>query len=423
MPFAIQGLIGTLAGPEDPGHRVRRLLPRPRRGGRLARRMGLRARRDGRGDRRAARRRRGGGRARDARRAGRARARGERARGGRRAGGRATRSRARVVLSNADPLRTAALAGLPRARGLAPGRAGGQGDGAARRPARLPGLARARSPGTGTIDIGFTLEDLDGGRRRRPRRAPGRAPVDRGRLPDRQRPDARAGRAATCSRCSASASRPDVDAEAAADAAIARFAEVCPALPDRIVERLALGPRELEARFGITGGHIFHGEMLPGQLLECAPGAAALRRGRGALPGRLGRAPGRRGHRRARLPRGPRGDRGFRGVVSRMAWNVVIAGGGFGGFYAARTLERILPPHSAARHARQRRQLHALHAAAARRGRRHARAAPRRRPAARGAAQAPTCGSGASTGADPDEALRARRTRSTASARSSPTTS
>ncbi len=30
-----------------------------------------------------------------------------------------------------------------------------------------------------------------------------------------------------------------------------------------------------------------------------------------------------------------------------MAWNVVIAGGGFGGFYAARTLERVLPTHSA----------------------------------------------------------------------------
>jgi len=30
-----------------------------------------------------------------------------------------------------------------------------------------------------------------------------------------------------------------------------------------------------------------------------------------------------------------------------MAWNVVIAGGGFGGYYAARTLERALPPHSA----------------------------------------------------------------------------
>ncbi len=30
-----------------------------------------------------------------------------------------------------------------------------------------------------------------------------------------------------------------------------------------------------------------------------------------------------------------------------MAWNVVIAGGGFGGFYAARTLERLLPAQSA----------------------------------------------------------------------------
>jgi NADH dehydrogenase len=30
-----------------------------------------------------------------------------------------------------------------------------------------------------------------------------------------------------------------------------------------------------------------------------------------------------------------------------MAWNVVIAGGGFGGFYAARTLARVLAPHSA----------------------------------------------------------------------------
>jgi NADH dehydrogenase len=30
-----------------------------------------------------------------------------------------------------------------------------------------------------------------------------------------------------------------------------------------------------------------------------------------------------------------------------VAWNVVIAGGGFGGFYAARTLARVLPPFSA----------------------------------------------------------------------------
>src|SRR3954465_2140604 len=30
-----------------------------------------------------------------------------------------------------------------------------------------------------------------------------------------------------------------------------------------------------------------------------------------------------------------------------MAWNVVILGGGFGGLYAARKLERPLPPHAA----------------------------------------------------------------------------
>src|SRR6478609_5027021 len=30
-----------------------------------------------------------------------------------------------------------------------------------------------------------------------------------------------------------------------------------------------------------------------------------------------------------------------------MAWHVVIAGGGFGGFYAARTLEKVLPRHAA----------------------------------------------------------------------------
>src|ERR687896_1827656 len=30
-----------------------------------------------------------------------------------------------------------------------------------------------------------------------------------------------------------------------------------------------------------------------------------------------------------------------------MAWNVLILGGGFGGLYAARKLERALPPHAA----------------------------------------------------------------------------
>ncbi|MEO7556983.1 MAG: NAD(P)/FAD-dependent oxidoreductase, partial [Acidimicrobiales bacterium] len=35
------------------------------------------------------------------------------------------------------------------------------------------------------------------------------------------------------------------------------------------------------------------------------------------------------------------------GRLCAMAWHVVIAGGGFGGLQAARTLEKVLPPHSA----------------------------------------------------------------------------
>jgi phytoene dehydrogenase-like protein len=85
---------------------------------------------------------------------------------------------------------------------------------------------------------------------------------------------------------------PDADPDAAADAAIARFAEVCPELPDRIVDRLALGPRQLEERFGITGGHIFHGEMLPGQLLEQRYGARRFGGVEGLYLGGSGAHPG-----------------------------------------------------------------------------------------------------------------------------------
>ena len=85
-----------------------------------------------------------------------------------------------------------------------------------------------------------------------------------------------------------------------------------------------------------------------------------------------------------------------------MAWHVVIAGGGFGGFYAARALERAMPAAEHADHARQRRQLHALHAAAARRRGGHARAAPRRRARCARRSSGPTCASGRSPARDPD---------------------
>jgi phytoene dehydrogenase-like protein len=266
VPFALQGLIGTLAAPEDPGtafvgfyHDLGEATDPPgawgfARGGMGAVTGALRAAAvaagaevrldapvervlvDGEG----------------------------RAAGAVLAGGEEVP--ARVVLSGADPLTTARLAGRPEPAGWRQ-----QGptvkvmvclDGLPDFPA-WPGPV----PWWGTIDVGFTLADLS-----------------------RAAADARAGRPASrpwieaaCQTAAdptlAPAGRhvlslfcqcfpPDVDAEAAADLAIARFAEICPGLPDRIVDRLALGPRELEARFGIAGGHIFHGEMLGDQLLE-----------------------------------------------------------------------------------------------------------------------------------------------------------
>ena len=177
---------------------------------------------------------------------------------------------AQTVLTNADPVRSARLAGE------APPEGWRQNGPVVKVMLLLDGLPDFPSwPGAaawqGAIDIGFTLADLE-----------------------QAAADARAGRAAAkpwieaaCQTAADPTLAPperhvlsmfcqcfpaDVDADAAADAAIARFAEVCPDLPARIVDRLALGPSELEARFGITGGHIFHGEMLPGQLLEERPG-------------------------------------------------------------------------------------------------------------------------------------------------------
>ena len=268
VPFAIQGLIGTLAGPQDPGtafvgffHDLGEAAGVPgawgfARGGMGAVTGALRAA---------------------------AETAGARVRtsavvsglllddDGRAAGvvleGSGEELRSRAVLSNADPLRTSDLAGVERPAGW------DQRGPVVKVMVQLDGLPDfpcwpGPDPWQGTIDIGFTLADLT-------------AAAD----------DARAGRGASrpwieaaCQTAADPTLAPDgrhvlsmfcqcfpgseTDADAAADAAIARFAEVCPGFPDRIVDRLALGPRELEARFGITGGHIFHGEMLGSQLLE-----------------------------------------------------------------------------------------------------------------------------------------------------------
>jgi phytoene dehydrogenase-like protein len=52
---------------------------------------------------------------------------------------------------------------------------------------------------------------------------------------------------------------------------IATLGEYAPNLPGAIEHQIALAPPDLEARFGLTGGHIFHGELSPGQLFFGRP--------------------------------------------------------------------------------------------------------------------------------------------------------
>jgi phytoene dehydrogenase-like protein len=265
VPFAIQGLIGTLAGPHDPGtafvafyHQLGEAAGAPgawgfARGGMGSVTAALRSAAE-----------EAGARVHVESQVERILVDGERARGIVLAGGREVGAAA--VLSNADPRRTAALAGLPEPAGWRQ-----QGpvmkvmlllDGLPDFPA-WPGP----EPWAGTIDIGFTLADLAGAATDARAGRPAARPWIEAACQTAADPTlAPAGRHVLSMFCQSYP--PDADAAAAADVAIARFASVCPGLPDRIVDRLPLGPRELEARFGLTGGHIFHGEMVGDQILE-----------------------------------------------------------------------------------------------------------------------------------------------------------
>jgi len=55
---------------------------------------------------------------------------------------------------------------------------------------------------------------------------------------------------------------------AAADRIVAILARYAPNIPDAIEHRQILAAPDLEARFGLVGGHIFHGELLPGQIYQ-----------------------------------------------------------------------------------------------------------------------------------------------------------
>jgi phytoene dehydrogenase-like protein len=60
----------------------------------------------------------------------------------------------------------------------------------------------------------------------------------------------------------------DTKREAAADKIVAILARYAPNLPNAIEHRQVLAAPDLEQRFGLIGGHIFHGELLPGQIYE-----------------------------------------------------------------------------------------------------------------------------------------------------------
>jgi phytoene dehydrogenase-like protein len=56
--------------------------------------------------------------------------------------------------------------------------------------------------------------------------------------------------------------------ESAADTIVAILGRLAPNLPNVIEHRQVLAAPDLEHRFGLVGGHIFHGELLPGQIFE-----------------------------------------------------------------------------------------------------------------------------------------------------------
>ena len=65
----------------------------------------------------------------------------------------------------------------------------------------------------------------------------------------------------------------DEEREKYADRVIAIVGRYAPNVPASIMHRQILTPRDLEARFGLTGGHIFHGDLLPPRLFADRPGA------------------------------------------------------------------------------------------------------------------------------------------------------
>jgi phytoene dehydrogenase-like protein len=63
----------------------------------------------------------------------------------------------------------------------------------------------------------------------------------------------------------------DTEREPYADRVLDVIQEYCSNIRDIVVERQTLTPRDLERRFGLTGGNIFHGEMSLDQMFVMRP--------------------------------------------------------------------------------------------------------------------------------------------------------
>ncbi len=68
----------------------------------------------------------------------------------------------------------------------------------------------------------------------------------------------------------------EVEAEAYADRVLETIAQYAPNVPASIEARQVLTPKELEDRFELTGGHIFHGDITPDQMFGSGKSAGRL---------------------------------------------------------------------------------------------------------------------------------------------------
>jgi phytoene dehydrogenase-like protein len=59
--------------------------------------------------------------------------------------------------------------------------------------------------------------------------------------------------------------------EQIADRILDKLAEYAPNIKDAVIARQMLSPLDLERRFGLTGGNIFHGEITPDQSFNLRP--------------------------------------------------------------------------------------------------------------------------------------------------------